>query len=196
MARKSLGDSVRAAARATVRLPAKTPRSPQKESERLEPIEVLDAAADPRIAECRQIVSRKAMLSAGVSIIPIPGLDVAADVALLMKLIDEINQKFGLTERQIEALSPSKRAMAFKAIQFVGSSLIGSAVTRELILQVLKRVGLRFTTKQVTKYIPLAGQAVSAALAYSAMRYVCNQHIDDCARVAAQLRLPAPPIVT
>ena len=158
--------------------------------ERLENLEILDPVADPRIAQCRQMVSRKAMWSAGASIIPIPGLDVAADVALLMKLIDEINHSFGLTEKQIETLSPSKRAIAYKAIQFVGSTLIGSAVTKELILHVLRSVGVRFTAKQFTKYVPLAGQAVSAALSYSAMRYVCNQHINDCAKVAAQLHLP------
>lgn len=177
MARKPISESVRHAARATVRATraAATP-----------------AAADPRIAECKKLVSRKAMLSAGAAMVPIPGLDLAADVALLTRLISQINQRFGLSEAQIEALSPSKRALAFKAIQFVGSTLIGSAITRDLVLYVLRKVGVRFTTKQVTKYVPLAGQAVSAALAYSAMRYVCNQHIEDCARVAAQLELPAP----
>ena len=138
------------------------------------------------------MVARKALLSAGAAVIPIPGLDIAADVALLMRLIDQINQRFGLTEAQIEALSPSKRALAFKAIQLVGSSLIGSAITRELVIRMLGKVGVRVATKQFAKYVPLAGQALSAALAYSAMRFVCNQHIADCVRVAAQLGLPAP----
>jgi hypothetical protein len=74
----------------------------------------------------------------------------------------------------------------------VGSSLIGSAITRELVLRVLRTVGVRLTAKQMTRYIPLAGQAMSAALAYSAMRYVCYQHINDCARVASMLALPSP----
>ncbi len=124
--------------------------------------------------------------------VPIPGLDVAADVALLLRLIAQINEKFGLTQAQIEALSLSKRAIAFKAVTAVGSTLIGSALTKQLILSVLQTVGLRFTTKQVTKYVPLAGQALSAVLAYSAMRYVCHKHIEDCARVSQQLALPAP----
>ncbi len=138
------------------------------------------------------MVSRKAMLSAGAAVIPIPGLDIAADVTLLVRIIEQINQRFGLTEEQIDALSPSKRALAFKAIQLVGSGLIGSAITRELVIRMLSKVGVRVATKQFTKYVPLAGQALSAVLAYSAMRYVCNQHIADCACVAAQLRLPAP----
>lgn len=159
--------------------------SPKQSSQTVSPKAV--AGSDPRIIECKKWVSRKAILSAGAAVLPIPGLDVAADIALLTRLIHQINQRFGLSEAQIEALSPSKRALAYKAIQSVGSSLIGSAITRELILRVLRVVGVRFTSKQLAKYVPLAGQAVSAALAYSAMRYVCNQHIDDCARVAAEL---------
>lgn len=147
---------------------------------------------DPRVAACRQLVARKAILAAGASLVPIPGLDIAVDVALLMRLLQQINERFGLTQAQIEALAPDRKAIAFKAMTAVGSSLIGSAITRELVLQVLRTVGVRITAKQMTRYIPLAGQALSAALAYSAMRYVCNQHINDCARVASMLALSAP----
>lgn len=139
------------------------------------------------------MVSRKALLAAGASLVPIPGLDVAADVALLMRLVQQINERFGLSEAQVDALSPGQRALVFKGITLVGSGLIGSAVTRELVLQLLRTVGVRITAKQFTRYVPLAGQALSAALAYSAMRYVCNQHIADCAQVASRLRLAPPP---
>jgi len=55
-------------------------------------------------------------------------------------------------------------------------------------------VGLRLSVKQATKYIPLAGQAVSALVGYSAIRYLGESHIRDCVEVArsAQLMLPAP----
>ena len=48
-------------------------------------------AGDARIAECRSLVSRSALLGAGVSLLPVPGLDVAADAALLAQLIHRIN---------------------------------------------------------------------------------------------------------
>lgn len=154
--------------------------------------DALPLPADPRIASCRSMVTKKAMLAAGAAVIPVPGLDIAADIALLTRLLGQINAEFGLTQAQIDDLSPSKKALAFKAIQMVGSSVIGSALTRQLIVHVLRSVGVRMTTKQITKYVPIAGQALSAALAYSAMRHVCLKHIDDCARVAGQLALPAP----
>ena len=42
--------------------------------------------------------------------------------------------------------------------------------------------------------MPLAGQAISAVMGYTALRYLGEEHIKDCVRVAraAQLALPAP----
>jgi uncharacterized protein (DUF697 family) len=148
----------------------------------------LDAPlVDTRVAECRKLVTKQALLAAGVALVPVPGLDIAVDVALLMRLINQINRRFGLTEAQIEALSPTQRALVFKGITLVGSTLIGSTLTRELVLALLRQVGVRLTSQQVAKYIPLAGQAISAALAFAAMRMVCNQHIADCQRVSQLL---------
>ncbi len=149
----------------------------------------LDATA----AECRQLVTQRALVAAGVAMVPIAGLDIVADVALLSKLLGNINQKFELTETQIEALQPAKRVATFKAIGAVGNHLIGKVVTQALVVHLLKTVGVRMTTKQVTKYVPLAGQAISAALAFSAMRHVCMRHIDDCMRVRQSLTIEARP---
>ena len=71
--------------------------------------------------------------------------------------------------------------------------MVGRIVTRELVISVLKLVGLRLTTQQAAKYVPVAGQAVSAFLTYSALKLVCEQHIRQCMEVAQMLlELPAP----
>jgi hypothetical protein len=55
-------------------------------------------------------------------------------------------------------------------------------------------LGKRLTAQQAAKYVPIAGQAVSAIMGYTALRYLGEEHIKDCVRVAqaAQLLLPAP----
>ena len=100
-----------------------------------------------------------------------------------MKLIPEINREFGLTPAQIERLSTNKQLLVYKSIIAVGSAMIGKLVTREIVITVLKSVGVRMTAKQVGKYIPVAGQALAMALGFTAMKYVGNQHIKDCRRV-------------
>ncbi len=138
------------------------------------------------------MVSQRALLAAGVAAVPIPGIDWVTDVGILVRLLPKINEAFGLTPEQVERLSPERRLVVYKALSAGGSLVIGKVVTRGLVLQLLKLVGVRLTTQQAAKYVPLAGQAISAALTYSALRYVCEQHIRQCAEVARQLALPAP----
>ena len=146
---------------------------------------------DAVIRHCRRMVSRRSAMAAGVAIVPIPGIDWLTDVAVLAKLIPDINHAFGLTPAQVERLAPDRRVVVYKAISAGGSMLIGKLVTRELLLQALKLVGVRLTTQQAAKYVPIAGQAVSAALTYSALRYVCEQHIQQCVGISKLLMLPA-----
>ena len=148
----------------------------------------IDAVVD----HCRRLVSRRAMMAAGVAIVPLPGIDWITDVAVLMRLIPDINHAFGLTPGQIERLAPDRRVVVYKAISAGGGMLIGKLVTRELVMKALRLVGVRLTTQQAAKYVPIAGSAVSALLTFSSLKFVCEQHIQQCVSVSRQLMLPAP----
>jgi uncharacterized protein (DUF697 family) len=137
-------------------------------------------------------VNRRALVAAGVAVIPVPGLDWLTDVGILVKLIPDINRAFGLTPEQVERLAPDRRVVFYKAVSAGGSLLVGKLVTRDLVLRMLRMIGVRLTTQQVAKYVPVAGQAVSAALTFSALKYVCEQHIRQCMEVSRQLMLPPP----
>jgi hypothetical protein len=78
----------------------------------------------------------------------------------------------------------------FKAVSVGGGMLVGRIVTRDLVLTLLRVVGVRLTTQQAAKFVPIAGQAVSAALTFSALKLVCEQHIRQCVDIARQLQPP------
>lgn len=148
-----------------------------------------------RVAErCKRLVTRRALMAAGVAMVPLPGLDWLTDIAVLMRLLPEINEAFGLSPAQVERLSPQRRVVVFKALSAAGGMMVGRVVTRELVMQMVKLVGMRLSAQQAAKFVPIAGQAVSAALTFSALKYVCHQHIAQCEAVARQiqLQLPAP----
>ena len=145
-------------------------------------------------AQCRRLVTKRALVAAGVAVVPIPGIDWLTDVAVLLKLLPEISRAFGLTPEQIERLAPDRRLVVYKAISAGGGMLVGRLVTRELIIRMLRLVGVRLTTQQAAKYVPIAGQAVSALLTFSSLKFVCEQHIQQCAAVSRQLMLPAPTV--
>ena len=139
----------------------------------------LDAVA----RRCRRMVTKRALASAGAVLVPLPGLDLATDVALLTQLIPAINREFGLTPGEIERLSPRLKALVYKSIVAFGGAMVGRVITRELILKALATVGVRITAKTAARFVPIAGQAVSAGLSYTAMRLVGELHIRDCRRV-------------
>lgn len=158
--------------------------------------EVVPGAGDDvqAIAQrCRKQVNRRALFAAGVAVLPVPGLDWLADVGVLVRLLPQISAEFGLSPAQIERLAPDRRVVVYKAISAGGGMLIGKVVTRELVMRMVQLVGVRLTTQQAAKFVPIAGQAVSAILTFSALKYVCEQHIQQCMAVARQLALPAPP---
>jgi uncharacterized protein (DUF697 family) len=148
---------------------------------------------DAVVRRCEAMVRRRALVAAGAAVVPIPGFDWLVDVGTLARLSRSINEAFGLSPAQIERLAPNRRVVVYEAISAGGGLLVGKLITRGLVLRVLKLVGVRLTTQQAAKWVPIAGQAVSAALTYSALKAVCDEHIRQCAEVSRQLALlPAP----
>lgn len=171
---------------------ARGAREPRPAADRRLPVlptlPIGEAAIEAAAQRARRLVGQRALFAAGVAMIPVPGLDWATDVAVLVKLLPAINREFGLTPEQIERLAPDRRIVVFKAISAGGGMLVGRLVTQGLVVGMLKMVGVRLSAQQAAKFVPLAGQAVSAALTYSALRYVCEQHIQQCVAVAREVQ--------
>lgn len=153
-----------------------------------------NATLERAVLRSRQLLQKRALVAGIAGAVPLPGLDWAVDAAMLARLLPKINAEFGLTPQQIDKLDSKEKERVQKAIAMAGSVIIGRVVTRDLILRFARAVGLRLTTAQVSKYVPIAGQLVSGALGYAALRYLGEQHIRDCVKVvqAAPLALPAP----
>ena len=143
-----------------------------------------DTAMQEAVKRSRKLLHKRALLAGAVSAVPVPGLDWAVDAAMLSKLIPEINKEFGLTPQQLDSLTPQKREQVQKAVTMVGSVLIGKLISKELVLAAATQIGLRLTAKQLAKYVPFAGQIVAATVGYATIRYLGEEHMKDCIRVA------------
>ena len=136
---------------------------------------------------CRAIVRKRAAISAGVSVIPLPGVDVVADLSSFAVMVEEINKAFGLSPDQIDRLQPRMRVAAYQAVAALGGTLVGKIVTKELVLKLLQKSGARLAAKSAAKIVPLAGQIASAAIGFALFRQMGYQHIDACTRVAREV---------
>lgn len=146
---------------------------------------------EPSLVEVRRhclgMARRRAGLSALASFVPLPGIDLITDVAVLMTLLADISRRFGLTEAQIEALSPSRKALAYKLTTAAGGFLATRVATSRVFLTVLRRAGLRFGIMEATRFAPVIGQAIAAGIAYVTLTRVARRHIEECAEIAGKL---------
>lgn len=136
---------------------------------------------------CRRMVRRRAAISAGVSAVPIPGVDVMSDVSLFALLVDDVNKAFGLTPAQIDRLQPKYRLIAYEAAVGIGGMMVGKLITRELVLRLFKHSGMKLLARSAAKVVPIAGQVASAAIGFAVFRQLGYQHVDACATVAREL---------
>ena len=150
-------------------------------------VPVSGAAIESARERCREMVRQRALVSAGVAAVPLPGVDVLSDLTTFTVLVEEVNREFGLTQQQIERLHPRLRVLAYQAAASVGGMLVGKLVTRTLVLQVFKRAGIKIAAKTAAKVVPIAGQVASAAIGFALFRRMGYQHVEACAKVAREL---------
>ena len=136
---------------------------------------------------CRNLVRSKALRSAGMAAIPIPGVDLVSDLTMFANVIEEVNLAFGLTPAQIERLQPRLKIIAYQAIGSIGGMMVGKLVTRELVMQILKRSGAKLAAKSATKIVPIAGSVAAAAIGFVLFRQMGYQHVEACAKVAREV---------
>lgn len=145
------------------------------------------AELDRVCAECRSLVTRRSLMSAGVAVVPVPGADVVANVGLLTSLLPKISERFGLNHEQVKKLEPHLAQQALVVASGLGNNVIGRMVTKKLIVRLLQRVGVRVATASVAKYIPILGSVLAAGISFGAMKMVGNSHIEDCYKTAMAL---------
>ena len=141
--------------------------------------------------ECYEMVNTSSFFSGAVAAVPIPGMDIATDVSILMKLLPKINKKFGLSAEQVEALDPQLKQMTLIAITKIGTSLIGKYITREAVVKSVTTAGAKIaatsTAKTGFKFVPFLGPVLSGGISYAAMRIVGRAHVNDCYQVALEV---------
>jgi uncharacterized protein (DUF697 family) len=138
--------------------------------------------------ECRAMARRRAALAAATSLIPVPGIDLATDLALMTRLINRINEHFGLSEAQIGRLSNQRQALVYRLLASAGGTLAARLTTPLLIGRIVRVVGLRLTTMEAARLVPIAGQIVAAGIGYWSVNTVAMRHIAHCERIVGELQ--------
>ena len=139
-------------------------------------------------AECLELAKKRAYFSAGAAIIPVPFFDVVIDVGILSQLIPEINARFGLSPEQISVYDPATKQIHWNELRKRGVEFSGLVVARTAVKKSINNVAAKYITREITKFIPLGGQAIAAGLGYFVMKTVADAHVEDCYKLAKNIQ--------
>lgn len=138
-------------------------------------------------AECETLVRRRARLAALAAVVPVPGLDVAAEARLLGRLLPEITARFGLSPEKIRAMPTAQREQAAWRMRNHVPGFFGQVAPGRLLRRSLGGEAGRLLATQVAKMVPVTGTAVAGWLGYAVVARIARSYIEACNEVASAL---------
>lgn len=146
--------------------------------------------------ECRALARKRALLAAASSLVPLPGVDLLTDVALLTRVIERINAHFGLDEAQVGRLTAAHQAAIYRLMAATGGTLAARLTRPGLIVVILRAIGIRLTAMEAVRFVPVAGQIIAAGIGYWSFNTLAQRHIRHCEALqqalAADSHAPSP----
>lgn len=127
---------------------------------------------------CERFVALAAAASAVNAVNPIPGLDVAVDISVLMGLFKKIRLTYGLTDERLSA-----KGQAAPALAQLASNVVKYCAEDGIVL-LLKSFAGRETLKEISKWIPLVGTVIAASAGYGITHTAGRACLADCHALA------------
>lgn len=128
-------------------------------------------------AACERIVLRYAGLAAANGVDPVPGLDLAVDLGLLLKMFAEIRRTYGLSDAALHKLE------RMPTVATAAQKILG-ALTREGVKRLLARFATREAAKEAAKWVPIVGHAIAATLGFWIAKAAGDDYVETCREVA------------
>jgi len=130
---------------------------------------------------CDNRVTQYAALAAANGLNPIPGTDIAIDLAIMINLFDKIREIFGLTNKILQNDKYIKPAIAgianniLKVAQKEGANLL------------LKKIAPKVAIKEFAKYAPIVGQLASASIGFAITKTAGDNYLNDSYKIAQSI---------
>jgi len=113
---------------------------------------------------------------------PIPGVNVAADIGIIVGLFKEIRDAYGLSDSELVSLIESTAPVAAQTANY-----IARFATSEGVKIILKNYAIAETTKVIVEWIPFVGQAIAAGIGYLIVSNAGKDYHDKCYQLAEQI---------
>jgi GTP-binding protein EngB required for normal cell division len=146
-----------------------------------------DALQRKRKVAQERIPPYAGLAAANGSLNPVPGLDLAADVSLLLKLGEEIASIYGLTSSQFDYIKRLLGPRALPSLLAKVAQFGTRYLAREGLVGLLKRLASREVSRQSTRWIPMAGPLIAAGIGWQSTFMLGEQLVDEAESLAAEI---------
>lgn len=126
-------------------------------------------------------------LSAANGFNPIPGLDVAADIGILIQFGMEVLHTYGLSGEQFEFFKRYIRPEKIPILLAKIAQFSAKYVAKEGIIQLLKGFAGRTVVKSASKWIPFAGPLIAAGLGWQSTFMMAEDLVQEGENLAREI---------
>lgn len=139
-----------------------------------------------RREQAEKLIHNKSLMSSAAAVVPIPGVDVGADMKLMADIIEQINRVYGLSHKQVNGMADDMKQKVMFTAAKQGSDFIGKRISKTVVAILFKAMARRELAKQ-SKWVPVVGQAISGSISYYMMKKMGQAHLEKCDKVSREL---------
>jgi predicted GTPase len=126
-------------------------------------------------------------LSAANGLNPIPGLDVAADVGILIQFGNEVLHTYGLSGEQFEFIKRYLDVDKIPALVAKIGQFAAKYLAKEGITQIIKSIAGRTVAKSASKWIPFVGPLISAGIGWQSTFMLAEDLVQEGESLAREI---------
>ncbi|XP_077051449.1 interferon-inducible GTPase 5-like [Siphateles boraxobius] len=131
-------------------------------------------------------IASAAFLSACMAAIPVPGLSIAVDLAIIAIEIEKYCNVFGLDKQSLEKLC-ERSGKSIETIESLMKSVWHKGICTGSILSILRDASFLVTedaVESVVRFVPLLGSVAAGAMSYWAVSTMLKRALNDIAEDA------------
>lgn len=134
-----------------------------------------------------------ALISATVAAVPIPGLSISADVAILVSELRKYYSAFSLDPGSLQKLS-ERSGKSVDELKSVLKSPLNQEITKDLVIKLLTSSSL-FILESATEYwlglIPVLGSLTAGSMSFATLYFILKRCLNELAEDARNVLMTA-----
>ncbi|XP_052002185.1 interferon-inducible GTPase 5-like [Xyrauchen texanus] len=145
---------------------------------------------EKKITFFKRVIWAAALASAGIAVVPVPGLSAACDAGIVLLFFTRCYYAFGLDDGSIKKLSEKVNKPLQK---YLGKSKIAAAIQNKTLtrLQVSASIATLATFEWFASLFPGVGSVAAAGLSFGTTLYLLREGLNELANTAREIRKEA-----